>query len=225
MSLSSLFSFPVTYERSQQSLPLIYILGLLSSKMRDVRASCVLLFATVSVCFAQREPSITDITEDQIADVGGSVELGCSVINNVHENYNVNWLRIGSRSSSVFLSTGTSLVVKESRFTLLYDGASSTYIVLIKDVQETDAGTYQCEVVLSLNNKISRETRLLVRRPPVILDNSTQSIATREGETVFMECYAGGFPAPKIVWRRENNALLPTGRFTLTSDRGQFRLL
>lgn len=28
---------------------------------------------------------------------------------------------------------------------------------------------------------------------------------------VQLECYAGGFPIPKISWRRENNAILPTG--------------
>lgn len=26
-----------------------------------------------------------------------------------------------------------------------------------------------------------------------------------------MECYAGGYPLPRISWRRENNAILPTG--------------
>lgn len=26
-----------------------------------------------------------------------------------------------------------------------------------------------------------------------------------------MECYAGGYPPPRITWRRENNAILPTG--------------
>lgn len=26
-----------------------------------------------------------------------------------------------------------------------------------------------------------------------------------------MECYAGGYPTPRITWRRENNAILPTG--------------
>lgn len=26
-----------------------------------------------------------------------------------------------------------------------------------------------------------------------------------------MECYAGGYPEPRISWRRENNAILPTG--------------
>lgn len=28
---------------------------------------------------------------------------------------------------------------------------------------------------------------------------------------VQMECYAGGYPTPRISWRRENNAILPTG--------------
>lgn len=147
-----------------------------------------------------------------MADVGSSVELTCSV--QYGTEYSVIWLKTGkNRNDQIFLSTGTSLVVKESRFALLYDGASATYIVLIKDLQETDAGTYQCEVVLSVNNKISAETRLEVRRPPVITDNSTQSVVTKSGESILLECYATGYPPPKIVWRRENNALLPTGEF------------
>lgn len=136
--------------------------------------------------------------------------MACSV--QYGTEYSVNWLKVGrSANERVFISTGTSLVLKESRFALLYDGASATYIVLIKDLQETDAGTYQCEVVLSVNNKITAESRLTVKRPPVISDNSTQAVVTTEGESVKMECYASGYPAPKIVWRRENNALLPTG--------------
>jgi hypothetical protein len=31
------------------------------------------------------------------------------------------------------------------------------------------------------------------------------------GAAVQMECYAGGYPPPRISWRRENNAILPTG--------------
>jgi neuronal growth regulator 1 len=180
--------------------------------MKSLRAGCVLFVATVSLCAAQRSPSITYISEDQVVDVGGTVELACSV--QYGNEYSVIWLKTSkNRNDHIFLSTGTSLVVKESRFALLYDGASATYIVLIKDLQETDAGVYQCEVVLSVNNKITAETRLSVRRPPVITDNSTQSIVTTEGQPVQMECYATGYPVPKIVWRRENNALLPTGMF------------
>jgi hypothetical protein len=184
--------------------------------MNSLKAGCVLFI--VSLCTAQRSPSITYISEDQTADVGSTVELACSV--QYGTEYSVIWMKNGqNRKENIFLSTGTSLVVKESRFALLYDGASATYIVLIKDLQETDAGVYQCEVVLSVNNKITAETRLSVRQPPVITDNSTQSIVTTEGQSIQMECYASGFPSPKIVWRRENNALLPTGkkfrRFTL----------
>ena len=40
------------------------------------------------------------------------------------------------------------------------------------------------------------------------------SIAS-EGQAVQMDCYAAGYPTPSITWRRENNALLPTGLFYL----------
>lgn len=185
--------------------------------MTNLRAGCVFFIATISLCVAQRSPSITFISEDQVADVGGTVELSCSV--QYGSEYSVNWLRVGrSSKDNIFLSTGTSLVVKESRFTLLYDGASATYTVLIKDLQESDAGTYQCEIVLSVNNKLAGETNLSVRRPPIITDNSTQTVVTRDGESIQMECYASGFPAPKITWRRENNALLPTGELNMSID-------
>ncbi|KAH9637592.1 hypothetical protein HF086_014756 [Spodoptera exigua] len=81
----------------------------------------------------------------------------------------------------------------------------------IKDIQENDAGWYQCQVLMSISNKITAEVELQVRRPPIISDNSTRSLVASEGESVQMECYAGGFPPPKISWRRENNAILPTG--------------
>lgn len=81
----------------------------------------------------------------------------------------------------------------------------------IKDIQETDAGYYQCQVIIALNNKIQAEVDLQVRRPPVISDNSTRSAIVSEGQQVTLECYASGYPPPRISWRRENNAILPTG--------------
>lgn len=66
-------------------------------------------------------------------------------------------------------------------------------------------------MLLGLNNKISAEVELEVRRPPIISDNSTRSLVVNEGQPVKLECYAGGFPMPRVSWRRENNAILPTG--------------
>lgn len=34
---------------------------------------------------------------------------------------------------------------------------------------------------------------------------------TATGESIQLECYAFGYPQPSIIWRRENNDLLPTG--------------
>lgn len=81
----------------------------------------------------------------------------------------------------------------------------------IKDIQETDAGFYQCRLQITVNNLVSAEVELQVRRPPIISDNSTQSLVVSEGQPVQLECYASGFPLPRISWRRENNAILPTG--------------
>lgn len=140
------------------------------------------------------------------------MELECSV--QYATEYTVLWVKsTRDRGDFVFLSTGSSLVIKDSRFALRYDPSSSTYTLQIKDIQETDAGTYQCQVILSVNNKIAADVDLSVRRPPVISDNSTQSLVVSEGKSVQMECYAGGYPHPTITWRRENNAILPTGEF------------
>jgi len=65
--------------------------------------------------------------------------------------------------------------------------------------------------LLGLNNQLSAEVELVVRRPPVISDNSTRSLILSEGETAELKCYAGGFPSPKMSWRRENHDILPTG--------------
>ncbi|XP_053662636.1 lachesin [Anopheles marshallii] len=165
----------------------------------------------------QRTPTISYITQEQIKDIGGTVELDCSVL--YASDYSVHWVKTSNdRSDVVFLSTGSSLVLKDSRFSLRYDLSSTSYTLQIKDIQETDAGIYQCQVVLSVTNKISAEVALNVRRPPIISDNSTQSLVVSEGQPAQMECYASGYPVPQITWRRENNAILPTGGATYSGN-------
>uniref|UniRef100_A0AAG5D6L7 Ig-like domain-containing protein n=1 Tax=Anopheles atroparvus TaxID=41427 RepID=A0AAG5D6L7_ANOAO len=177
----------------------------------------LLAIAFVGPVGAQRTPTISYITQEQIKDIGGTVELECSVL--YASDYSVHWIKTSNdRSDVVFLSTGSSLVLKDSRFSLRYDLSSSSYTLQIKDIQETDAGIYQCQVVLSVTNKITAEVPLNVRRPPIISDNSTQSLVVSEGQPAQMECYASGYPVPQITWRRENNAILPTGGATYSGN-------
>jgi hypothetical protein len=182
-----------------------------------IRISVLICLTLPLLCLAQRTPSISYISQEQIKDIGGTVELDCSV--QYAREYSVTWTKTGKdRADYVFLSTGSTLVIKDSRFALRYDGASSTYTLQIKDIQETDAGIYQCQVILSVNNKINAEVELQVRRPPIITDNSTQSIIASETQSVQMECFANGYPTPTITWRRENNAILPTGGATYNGN-------
>lgn len=176
----------------------------------NVFGSCLFL-CILTIAFAQRTPTISYITQEQIKDIGDTVELECSV--QYAQQYPVLWMKVDKQkiSEQVPISTGSTLIIHESRFALRKDTASSTYTLQIKDIQETDAGYYQCQVFIALNNKISAEVELQVRRPPVISDNSTRSIVVSEGQSVNLECYAGGHPLPRISWRRENNAILPTG--------------
>ncbi|XP_026278256.1 lachesin isoform X2 [Frankliniella occidentalis] len=175
--------------------------------------ACLLIFSLCCSNFAlaQRTPTISYISQEQIKDIGGTVELVCSVL--YASDYPVLWMKVDRyrQSDPLPISTGSSLIIRDSRFAIRTDQQSSTYTLQIKDIQETDAGYYQCQVIISINNKISAEVELQVRRPPVISDNSTRSIVVSEGQPVRLECYANGWPIPRISWRRENNAILPTG--------------
>lgn len=85
------------------------------------------------------------------------------------------------------------------------------FILQIDGIQETDAALYRCQILLRIDKQLSADVELVVRRPPVIADSSTRSLILSEGQTAELKCYAGGFPHPKISWRRENHNILPTG--------------
>ena len=92
-----------------------------------------------------------------------------------------------------------------------YDTASSTYTLQIKDVQRPDEGVYQCQIIVAINNKVTRHVALTVSQPPVIADNSTRSVVVQENAPAELICHALGSPKPSVSWRRQNNAILPTG--------------
>ncbi|KAG6454611.1 lachesin [Manduca sexta] len=175
------------------------------------RRILTLILFMISSAYAQRTPTISHITQEQIRDIGSQVDLDCSV--HYAQDFPVVWVKYDRVKTidSMPISSNANLIIKDSRFSLRYDDATATYTLSIKDIQENDAGWYQCQVLLSISNKITAEVELQVRRPPIISDNSTRSVVASEMESVQMECYAGGFPPPKISWRRENNAILPTG--------------
>lgn len=102
------------------------------------------------------------------------------------EQYSILELKI--RKKEVTTTQNLTNVVR-IRYILITDNYETLFLQFffqIKDIQETDAGWYQCQVIITVNNKITAEVELQVRRPPIISDNSTRSIVTSEGESEYL---------------------------------------
>lgn len=131
---------------------------------------------------AQRTPTISLISQEQIKNIGGTVELECSV--QYARDYPVLWIRLDKETGQnhLTISYGSTLIIRDSRFSLRYDPTSSLYTLQVKDLQETDAGTYQCQILIGVSNRVTANVDVLVRMPPVISDNSTRSLVVSEGQ-------------------------------------------
>jgi len=185
----------------------------------------------VGLVTSQRTPTISYITPDITSKIGGTIEMDCSVL--YAAEYPVLWVKLPPQTcdkqergdvltgdfrkaishvcTPIPLSSNSALILRDNRFSMRYDTASATYTLQIKDVQRTDEAVYQCEIQVSTTNKVSRYVSLKVSQPPVILDNSTRSVVVQEGQEAELLCDAAGSPPPQVSWRRENNAILPTG--------------
>jgi len=170
------------------------------------------MLAMAEVVFCQnRRPTISFITQPEIvADIGGDVEMKCTI--QYASDYPVIWMKLDSvdRNNDLPITTGTRLILTDPRFNVELDKETSTFILRIRDIQETDGATYQCQVLIALTDKVKADVPLIVRRPPIISDNSTRSVVALEGRRVELRCYASGYPPPEIWWRRQNNKPLPT---------------
>ena len=101
---------------------------------------------------SQRFPTISYISQEKVIDIGGSIELECSV--QYVREYPVLWYKVDNVDSarSIPLSAGSNLIVKDSRFSLRYDQASSTYTLQVNGPQ-------------LLHNRID-SSRVTFSRPP-----------------------------------------------------------
>ncbi|XP_049793295.1 lachesin-like [Schistocerca nitens] len=169
------------------------------------------LLVDLATASPRQGTTILHISTDQTVNIGERVQLDCKVNNG--GNYSVIWLHIDPNrpETPLIISSGSSLLTHNARYSVITDTATSEYCLLIRDIHDTDEGHYQCQVVISQNERITREVKLQIRKPPVILNNSTSTLTLREGQSVTLECFATGYPPPQVSWRRENNIPLPSG--------------
>lgn len=91
---------------------------------------------------AQRIPTISHITQEQVKDIGESVELQCSV--QYAQEYPIMWIKVNKHGADqVPISTNTGLMIRDSRFSLKHDTGSSTYILQVRSIETFSLGGIQ----------------------------------------------------------------------------------
>lgn len=188
----------------------------------------LLVLQLVSLSLSQKVPRISFISGPEVVtDLGSSVDLACSVENG--KEYPIQWIKVKGEQKADYqyfpLSLGPTLVVRDQRFNISYtsEPSSPTSItVQIKNVKEVDDAIYQCQVIIGMEKKITKEVRLRVKTPVVIFPNSTSSLTIVEGQAVNLNCLASGFPAPSIVWQRTDKKVFFTGKLTYPGSSVKF---
>lgn len=66
---------------------------------------------------------------------------------------------------------------------------------------------YECMMVVSIVNKITKTVNLFITGPPIIKNNRTASeLIIKENNRGDIFCDADGYPIPVVTWTREGDA-------------------
>ena len=138
----------------------------------------------------QRTPTISYVTPNISTTRSSTIDMECSVL--WATEYPVLWMKIDKDGKPIPLASGSSLIIRDHRFAMRYDTASATYTLQLKDIQRSDEGRYECQIIVQvglgytlvqylnlasypqINNKVTQSLFLRVLEPPVINDNSTR---------------------------------------------------
>jgi len=79
------------------------------------------------LAYSQRTPMISHITQKQITDIGDTTELTCTVL--YGSDFNILWIKVDKERSidPVTFSSGSTLIIRDSRLSLRYDMDSNSY--------------------------------------------------------------------------------------------------
>jgi len=138
---------------------------------------------------------LNDSLENHTKRVGQEAVFDCKIES--IGMYKVAWLH----SEKGIIAVHPDVLGQHDRIKSTHDNGKSWSLV-IKNVQESDAGKYICQI--NTATPISISGTLSVEVPPDIIDDmsSSDTLAT-EGMKVTLSCEATGIPRPTITWRRQ----------------------
>jgi len=169
----------------------------------------VTILCTLPASLLAAPPVISDITKDIVASIGEDVEFNCTV-------ENVGSMSVSWAKRSVVLSMRNILSLSDPRYKITetsdIKSGSATYSFKITKIEASDMGPYECQVIVSASDKITKKLNLSIKHPPIISEERTpKSTLVTEGQNLEISCHANGFPQPTISWSRQYNAIMPAG--------------
>lgn len=174
---------------------------------------------------SENTPTIIESSTNVIKDVNESVTIYCKVKD--LQDYSIVWSK-QILKGSITIAADDKRIVRDPRInvTLNRNSQFADYRLTINNLQHKDAGEYHCSISLDTTEEKSQKITLQVRAPPYIHGDSSTTITTTTNSSTKLECYATGYPTPDVIWKRENNAILPNGNTEfngskLTIDRVQ----
>ena len=96
----------------------------------------------------QRTPTISYVTPNISTTRSSTIDMECSVL--WATEYPVLWMKIDKEGKPIPLASGSSLIIRDHRFAMRYDTASATYTLQLKDIQRSDEGRYECQIIVQV---------------------------------------------------------------------------
>jgi len=147
------------------------------------------------------EPQFLSSIINASVPVGRDAALECYITKS--QGYKVAWVRVETQT---ILTMNEHVITRNHRIKVSHPEPTE-WRLDISQVKRRDAGWYMCQV--NTDPMKSQLGYLEVVEPPAILDSATsQDQVVREGEDVVLACKAGGHPAPRIKWRREDGGAI-----------------
>lgn len=174
-------------------------------------------FISTQTAVAQDEPKITQTIWPEIKRIGTTGYLNCTVTR--QSNNKVQWIH--KESSMVLTSddrieidnTINEIVDGYTKYDIFRreDGDQTTYMLVVRRLVLTDAGTYTCQInVKAAAIYPSKDGIIVVLVPPTIIQGrTTQTVNVDEGFNATLTCAATGYPTPNISWVRVSGDTLP----------------
>ncbi|KAM7356648.1 dpr-interacting protein delta isoform 2-T2 [Cochliomyia hominivorax] len=177
---------------------LLIALNIFPSRFTSRKVMFVIYLTNLVTHVMMNEPRFAQPIPNVTVAVGRDANLPC-VVEHLG-GYKVAWIHIDRQ---MILTIHRHVISRIPRYSITYDNAN-TWLLHVNQAHQDDRGYYMCQV--NTNPMISQVGYLQVVVPPNILDieSTPSSVAVRENQNINMTCRADGFPAPKIIWRRED---------------------